>query len=205
MELEFLARDVRRISGVQEDEFPYAAELAVRFIGHERAVLFAPRLVVPACLRETEAGYQILVRPDVLDINFHVAHELGHVAVRVLTRKRLSESDEERAANYFAAAVLAPPSAVARARRHYGERIRPLAKAFGLSQTSAVLRIAEVEQDDRAVVTKTGNVLLRSAGRVSWQSVPVVDFARGRAQVPGLAKRSLRGGIDEGRVAVRVR
>jgi hypothetical protein len=72
-----------------------------------------------------------------------------------------------------------------------------------LSQTATFLRLGEVLRDERAVVTRSGNVLVRTQGAFPWASVPVVDVARGK-RWPGLSRAHLRGGIDDGRVALRV-
>jgi len=81
--------------------------------------------------------------------------------------------------------------------------LRPIAKTFGLSQTATQLRLAEVLGDERAVVTANhANVLVRGRG---WGSVPVLRIAAGQARRPDVAKVTLRGGIDEGRVALRRR
>lgn len=170
-----------------------------------RALAIVPELRNPGYLQWRPDGYRILVRPDNPDLNFTIAHELGHWALRELDSFRGTPAEEERAANYVGAAILAPPRIVARAHRQWGERIRPMARAFGLSQTAMVLRLGEVRQDERAIVTRSGYVLVRSSGAFPWADVPVLDVARGDRRWRGLAKASLRGGIDEGRVALRAR
>lgn len=204
MELELLAREVRRRAGLKDDELELATRIAARVLGPD-AIAFDGAMKGAAYLRRTLDGYQIVVNPGARDVRFHVAHELGEWALRALARFDGSELQRERAANYLAAAILAPDSAVRRAHAAHGERIRALASQFGLSQTSVVLRLAEVNGDERAVVTRTGNVLIRTQGAFPWARVPVVDVARGDARWARLAKSRLRGGIDEGRVALRVR
>lgn len=198
LELEFLAREVRRLARAADDELLCAPEIAVRLLGPD-AVVFGAR-GTPARLD----GDRIVVPPDHPDLNFGIGHELGEVALRDIARYRGPDDERERLANRLGAAILAPPREVARAHRFFGERLRTIARTFGLSQTSIVLRIGEVERDERAVVTRTGNVLVRTTGRVAWQTLPIVEFAKGKTAVPGLAKASLRGGIDEGRTALRV-
>lgn len=204
LELELLAKEVRRRAGLKEDELALATSIAARVLGPE-AVVLDPGMRGPAYLRRTIDGFQIVVNPGARDVRFHVAHEIGEWALRALAKFDGDELQRERAANYLAAAILAPDEAVRRAHAAVGERIRTLATQFGLSQTSVVLRLAEVRGDERAVVTRTGNVLIRTQGAFPWTEVPIVDVARGDARWVGLAKAQLRGGIDEGRVAFRVR
>lgn len=88
-------------------------------------------------------------------------------------------------------------------KKDFTDNIKPLGKRFGLSQTSVHLRLAEVLGDDRALVTANQNhVMSRGDG---WATVPVVGVAHGRVKRPDIAKATLRGGIDEGRIALRRR
>lgn len=204
LELEDIAREIRRRAGLQDDELEYATRIAARVLGPEGLVVDS-QLHGPAYLVRTIDGFQILVNPKGRDVRFSVAHELGEWALKAIANFQGTEEQRERAANYIAAAILAPELAVRRAHRAHGERIRRIADEFGMSQTSIVLRLAEVNGDERAVVTRTGNVLLRSQGAFPWANVPVIDVARGESRWRGLARAELRGGIDEGRVALRVR
>lgn len=204
LELESIAREVRRRAGLADDDVAVATRIAARLLG-PGSVVADRELAGTAYLVRTEHGFQIVVNPNGRDVRFSVAHEIGEWALRTIANFQGPDVERERAANYIAAAVLAPEGAVRRAHERRGERIRTLAREFGLSQTSMVLRLAEVQGDERAVVTRTGNVLLRTRGAFAWASVPVVDVARGAARWCGLAKSRLTGGIDEGRVALRVR
>lgn len=203
LELEYLAAAVRRLAGLTDkDVQPLATKIAVRLLGEDGIVLDR-ELRGPAYLRMREdGGYQIVVRAGLPDVRFAIAHELGHYAIREIAQAELDGVAEEHAANFLAAAILAPPHMIRRVHSFYGERLRTIACTFGLSQTSTVLRIAEVIGDERAVVTRTGNVLARGD---TWATVPVLDYARGRTKWCGLAKAKLRGGIDDGRIAVRVK
>ena len=80
-------------------------------------------------------------------------------------------------------------------RSREGERLR-------ISQTSTVLRLGEVRGDPRAVVTRTGHVFVRNQSPTLTRE-RAAAVAHGRP-VRGVAKARLRGGIDEGRVALRV-
>lgn len=203
LELELLAQEVRRRAGLADDDLALATRIAARVLG-PHAVSLNPQMKGAAYLRRTIDGFQIVVNPGARDVRFHVAHELGEWALRSLAQFSGSEVERERAANYLAAAILAPESAVRRAHAAVGERLKLLAAQFGLSQTSVVLRLAEVHGSERAIVTRTGNVLIRTQGAFPWASVPVLEVARG-TRWAGLSKTELRGGIDEGRVALRVR
>lgn len=204
LELELLAKEVRRRAGLTDDDFELATRIAARVLGPD-AVSVDPELAGVAYLRQSRSGWQIVVNPNTRDVRFHVAHELGEWALRVLAKYQGDEVKRERAANYLAAAILAPEPSVREAYRVHGERVSSLAEHFQLSQTAIVLRLGEVVGDERAVVTKTGNVLVRTQGAFPWDAVPVVDIARGDAKWRGLVKARLQGGIDEGRVALRVR
>jgi len=206
IELEGLAGEVRCRAGLGEMEVALASTIATRILGAD-GVRVSDDLVGPAYLcRRVDGGYQIVVRATVPDIRFAITHELAHYAIRELARAKLESAEEERAANYLAAAILAPPAALRLAHKAHGNTLRalrPLAEAFGLSQTSIHLRLAEVLGDDRALVTANQNHVLSRGSR--WETISAVSVAQGRVQRPDVAKATLRGGIDEGRVALRLR
>jgi hypothetical protein len=197
-DLEQLACEVRRIARLSDEELLLAPEIAGRVLG-PRGVAFGPRGTVAFL-----DGVRIIVPIDHPDLNFAVAHELAEWALAYLARFGGGHVERERAANYVGAAIVAPASAVRRAHAHWGERLRTIAKAFALSQTCAALRLAEVRRDERAIITRSGHVLLRSQGAFPWGDVPVIRVARGVERWRGLTKARLRGGIDEGRIALRV-
>lgn len=200
---ELLATEARAAAGLAPDAFVVVTDLAVALLG-EKAIVVDPELAGTTYLRHLGESYEIVVRLDAPDLRFRLMHEVAHVLIR-RTGVRLSSVDEERFANYVAAAVIAPRDLVKRAHAHFGERPRRLAQLFGLSQTAMVLRLAEVLRDDRAVVTRSGNVLVRTSGAVDWSTIPALKVARGEARWKNLAKARLKGGIDEGRIALRVR
>lgn len=185
------------------NELEIAPVIAERVLGVPLRV--APTLKTRACLAVVDGKYRIYIRSVGPDSNFDVAHELGHYALREIAG--YSGPDEERFANHVAAAILAPGGIVRTVYIKHGalKAIRPLAKAAMLSQTAAQLRLGEVIGDERAVVTKTGNVLVRSRGAFPWSAVTVVNASPGELRALGLAKAALRGGIDTGRVALRAR
>jgi hypothetical protein len=197
-EHERIAREMRERAGMGEADVWLSTEV-MRAIYGRGSIGTIPRMHVPACVIWTEKGPKIIVRAGAVDVNFLVAHELGHVALR-LVHWQGTRDDEESAANAVGAAILAPPTAVRRAHAFYGEKLRPLASCFSISQTSMNLRLGEVIGDDRAVVTKTPRVLKRG-----WATVDDQLLIQWKAEPPppGIAKVALAGKLDEGRVAFR--
>jgi hypothetical protein len=201
LEVERLAADARRVAGVGPCEIVRAPVLIAALLG-ARAVAVAPTLRTSACLTVVDGRYLILLRKISDESNFDMMHEGAHAILRGVVGYR--GPHEERTANALAAAMLASPDAVRRWRgAAEGERLGPLARAFGLSQTGMFLRLGEVRGDERAVVTRSGNVLIRSQGAFPWATAPIADLAQAKARWPSVRKARLRGGIDEGRVTLR--
>jgi hypothetical protein len=203
-DLEMIAGALRDMAGLDEGAMEPVTHTAVRILGPDGVVL-VPSLGHGAFLRRrVDGGYQIAIGDAVPDVRWALAHELGHLGLRTLGKLELPPSEEESAANYIAGALLAPACTFRRAVKHFGgdlTALRPLAKTFGLSQTSAQLRIGEVFNVDRAVVTaKQENVLARGP---RWGRAALTEL---RALSPRrVERRQLRGGIDEGRLAMRPR
>lgn len=198
-DVECLAADARRMAGVGSDEIVRAPVLIAALLGAD-AVAVAPSLRTSACLTVVGGRYRILIREFGSDTNFDLMHEGAHAILRGFLR--YEGGNEERMANALAAALLASPRAVRRWRTNIGEQLGELSSAFGLSQTAMFLRLAEVQGDERAIVTRSGNVIVRSQGAFPWATTPVLD--RSKKPWRGVRKTRLRGGIDEGRVALRV-
>lgn len=192
-QLEAIAETTRVRAGFGADDVPLATEIALRLLGPSRLVYGAPEM--PARLLDG----RIVIPKGHPDLNFAVGHELAHLRLRDEDCLPDDHVERERAANYLAAAMLAPPEQVLRARAHFGERLGTMARLFGLSQTATVLRLGEVVGDDRAVVTRSGNVLAR--GQL-FDAKVAIEIARGWARMSGVRRRHLRGGIDEGRIAL---
>lgn len=204
-QLDLFAERVRQIAGVDEDAIVDAAELAIRLIGPD-SVVIVDSLACGARLRWTPSGYRIELRDGLPDMNFACAHEVAHWALRTL--ERYEGPDEERFANYVGAALLMPRSVVRDGTRFYGrglESVAPLAEAALVSQTAANLRLGEVLRDERAVVTRSGHVLRSAEDAFEEPDRLVVRRARRAPETPGLARANLRGGIDEGRIAIHAR
>lgn len=199
-DVEGLAAAVRRRAGVGDDEIVHAAEIAERVLG-TRVIVAPDSPVSGRLLRHADGRYRVLLREVGPDANFDVAHELGHYALRVLAGYR--GAYEERLASQVGAALIAPPGVVRAARAAHGRfmrPVRPLADVLLLSQTATHLRLGEVLEDGRAVVTRTGNVL-HGDGEFWSEDAALVAVARG-ARRRGIRKARLRGGIDDGRVAI---
>lgn len=193
------------MAGVGPEEIVDAAELALRLIGPESIGIY-DRLPSGARLRRGAKGYEIQLRDGLPDINFACAHELAHWALREIAR--YSGPDEERLANYVGAALLSPRALVRAGAIFYGrklEAVEPLAEATWMSRTAANLRLGEVIGDGRVVVTKSGNVLRSSEASFARPDRDIRADARAAHETPGVARAHLRGGIDDGRVALRER
>lgn len=177
----------------------------MRLIGPE-SVAIVDRLACGARLRWDRDGYVIEIQTGLPDMNFACAHEIAHWALRTL--EGYEGEHEERYANYVGAALLMPRALVRAGLEFYGrklEAVEPMARAVLVSGTAANLRLGEVTADQRVVVTKTGNVLRSSDEAFAEPDVDVRDIARRRGKTPGIVKVALRGGIDEGRVALRAK
>jgi hypothetical protein len=199
MNVEGFAAYLRRKAGIRATELVMAPTIVARLMG-DGALGLAPGLASAACLTAMGGRHVILLREFSHDSNFDIMHECAHWALRVVWGR--PSDDTERNANALAAAILAPPQLLLSAHRKH-RSLQAMSNELMLSQTATFLRLGEVLRDERAVVTRSGNVLVRTQGAFPWASVPVVDVARGR-RWPGLSRAHLRGGIDDGRVALRV-
>lgn len=231
-ELEDLASALRKRAGASVEGQVLATQLAFELLG-PCGLVFNERLR-GAILRRTDLGYQIVVNPNHHDVRFHVAHEIGEWALKVVAPFSGPHEERERCANYIAAALLAPATAVRRMADFVGitaaeeeRRLSAIATHFAISKTSAVIRVAEVTGEPRVVVTRRDNVLVQVDGRLravdasasadrtwrdlvsdgeeQWIQIPVVRLAKSPGSWRGLAKARLRGGIDAGRVALRAK
>lgn len=196
VEIERLAMHVRRGAGYGDDEALDVEAAVLHWLGLPIAT--SPRMTVPGALAMVDGRWQVQIQQRARDPLFVAAHELGHWSFRHVAMPFQSLAAEERAANLFAAILLAPRALVVRAFDHYGEAIGPIAEGIGISQTATVLRLGEVRGEDRAVVTRTEYAHVRGPRMTRERAL---DAARGNA--PGLVTARLRGGIDEGRVAIR--
>lgn len=187
--------------GAEDDAIVSLVDVVTHWMG-PRSIETVDRMVGRAALVTVDGRARIVAHRGAPDLRFAVAHELGHWALRTVARAELGHAEEERAANTFAAALLAPSPLVRAAYELFGERHDVMAERLRISQTSTVLRLGEVSGDPRAVVTRTGHVFVRNQSPTLTRE-RAAAVAHGRP-VRGVAKARLRGGIDEGRVALRV-
>jgi hypothetical protein len=116
--------------------------------------------------------------------HFAIAHEIGHYLLR---RARFVGDDEERAADYLGAALIAPRRAFLAARRAMGDDLPNLARTFGMTETAAALRLGEVCHVPLAVVAPQ-TVRVRGPEEWVWPDESTLRrWARGLAQ-PGIRK-----------------
>lgn len=199
-----MATAVRRRAGLADDDFADAVSITACILG-PTSIVYDPSLAEATYLRRRKDGsFEIALRPGAPDLRFRLLHEVGHVVLGE-AGIRLPFDQEESAANYIAAAVMAPVPLLKRAHSYYGEKLRPIAKTFGMSETATQLRLAEVLGDERGVVTKRGHVFVRSQGAFPWAEVALVAVARGQVIDNRLETAPMRGGIDRGRVALRAK
>lgn len=192
--LEDVAAGLRRRARLRDHEVALAPTIAARILGHDGLRFGAPD-VTP---HYDPTSHRIVVPERYPDLNFAIAHELAEMAFRSEGVAFADYPTKERAANYVAAALLAPPVRVRfEAMRALGD-LRVLASIFHVDQSTIALRLAEVLGEKRAVVTRTNNVLSRGVPT----EIDLVAFARDRrCRLPGLTKTVLTG-RDRGRVAI---
>lgn len=158
-ELEELAEWSYRVGGL-EPLRPTSTLLVVdRFLGRgtRRAVFEVERLAVPA-LVEGKHDPALLIRSG-LDQRTSEWFAATAFARWLLTQQ--DELDGEGSVDFLAACLRAPCSAVERV----GHRYVQVARAFDVSETSAVLRVGEVFQLPVAVIAPGKPIRLRGARR----------------------------------------
>ncbi len=197
-ELEVWAAVVRQRAGLGDDELLLGPAIAARVVGPENVLL--SDCDVGARLE----GRRIVVPKTHPDISFAFCHELAELILLERTEPFDGHAQKERAANYIACAIQAPPATVRLVHAHFGERLATIAQVFGISKTAAHLRLREVLGDEGAIVTRSGNVIVRNPERIDWTRPDMAARSRGREGIRGLRRSLLRGGIDSGRIALRV-
>lgn len=175
-DLERLAKAIRERAGLGADAFVDAVDVTTRIVG-STSIVFDPTVGDATFLRRRrDEHWEIVFGPDATDIRFRLLHETAHVVIDE-EQIQMSREEEERAANYIAAAVMAPPDLVRRAHEHYGEKLAPIARTFGMTLKTTRLRLGEV------------HILLRTQGALPWTDAPVSEIGRLR----GLAKAAIDG------------
>lgn len=189
LELEGIAEAILREGGQETDEAPRLLRLVTAHLGDD-AIEYTPiRLPGDGALIRIYDAWRIYIRRRLTPERraFVIAHELAEWWLKV--RVGYQGEDVEAAANYVAAAVLAPRHAFRLAVEDLGSDFPRLAEAFRVTETHAALREAELARLPRAVVSPA---LVRVRGPEEWvwpaESV-VRRWARGAA--PGLRKTRL--------------
>ncbi len=185
LELEGIAEAAYCSAGL-DPERPHVARLARALLGPE-AIRRGPRpLHGPAALVRVGEEWRIVLARGLppLQAVFAVGHELGHWLLR---QHGYDGDDEERDADYLAAALLAPRSAFLAARRVLRDDLPALAATFGMTETAAALRLGEVCRVPLAVVAPQ---TVRVRGPEGWvwpDEASLRRWARGRP-LPGIRK-----------------
>lgn len=188
LELEGIAESAYEAAGM-DPERPHVTRLARALLG-PNAIQRGPRpLHGPAALVRVGAEWRIILARSLptLYAVFAVGHELGHW---LLARHGYVGDDEERAADFIAAALIAPRRAFRAACRALGDDLVALADAFHMTETGAALRLGEVERRPLAVVAPQR---VRVRGPEEWTWPDEATLRRwARRPAPGLRKVQLR-------------
>lgn len=170
-------------------ERPHVPRLARALLGPD-AIVRGPRpLHAPAALVRVGDAWRIILSRSLLPLYalFAVGHELGHW---LLARHGYDGDDEERAADYLGAALLAPRRAFLAARRALGDDLPALADALSMTETGAALRLGEVLGVPLAVVAPAR---VRVRGPKEWVWPDEGTLRRwARRPAPGVRKTKLR-------------
>src|SRR5688572_15014977 len=178
--------------GDGDTEAPRVLELARRVLGDRSGVVTVHARALPgdAAVAVVNGQQRIFVRRGLEPSRqrWAVAHELGHIALR-LDSSSLANED---ACNAFAAALLAPRRAFQAALRETGMSYTQLARWFVTTESCAALRLGEVTDVPLALVAPA-RVRVRGAD-FSWPT----DLRA--ARVPGVRRATLKD--DRRRVAL---
>jgi hypothetical protein len=170
-----------------DPEHPHITRLARALLG-PTAIQRGPRPVHgPAALIRVGDDWRIVLARSLppLYAVFAVGHELAHW---LLAQHGYDGDDEEAAADYLGAALLAPRRAFLAARRALGDDLPGLAEAFSITETGAALRLGEVLRVPVAVVSP-GLVRVRGPEEWTWPDAATV---RGWASRPIAGLRKVR-------------
>lgn len=191
--LEGLANAAYREANL-DPEHPHVLRVARALLGPD-AIQRGPRPIGgPAALIRVYDSWRIIVGRAVPPryALFAVGHELAHWLLR---RANYDGDDEERAADYLGAALVAPRVAFVRARRCFGDDLPALAEALSMTETGAALRLGEVTRMPLAVVSPA-RVRVRGPDEWAW---PSESTLRGWTRRPAPGIRKVRLTDDRGR------
>lgn len=168
-EADGVARELVSRAGFDPDEPASPLRMARALLEREDAVQWAARAYFPGDgrLEPNADGWIIYLRQKLPRerARFAIAHELAEWALRDLIDEHI-----EDACNAVAAAILMPRRAFLRAVRARGVDLAQLALDFAVDQTSAALRLGEVE---RPVAVRRPGLVRTRAGRIedfAWPS-----------------------------------
>lgn len=198
--LEGLAEGLYREAGLDPAEAASPVDLARSALGDEGVQVVPPGALrfTSAQLATIEGKRRIFVRRgDPAQMTFAIAHELAHWA---LEREGYCEQDEEDAANYLGAALVATRSAFRRTLRAVGEDLGDLAEEFGSTESLCLLRLGETTGRPLALV-RPGLVRVRGQLEFIWPAEETLrGWASGRAPAGVVKTRGIDG--DHRRVAL---
>ena len=187
-DLEGIAAAILREAGLDGTEQPDVAALAACLLGPDGLSFERGGLTRDAMLDAVGDDWVIRARIalPLHRLRFVVCHEIAEWWLS--TRERYQGENIENAANYIAAALIAPPAAFRAALRYHGRDFRALAAAFVASETTIALRDAELHRIARVVVAP--NLRVRGPESFVW---PAERILRGWAAEggPGLARTRL--------------
>lgn len=192
-DLETLAVELYERGG-RDDAEPVFVPRLVRDLWHDPAgVQVVPRHALrfsPAVLAWRNGKPRIYLRAGLSpeDMNFLCGHEFAHWAMRQEGARFATEADEERAADYLGAALVAPRRSVHAALREVGEEPEALASALQSTQSLAMLRVGEVTGRPLALV-RPGVVRVR--GGWEWPGEDTIRRWATRSPPENVRKRPI--------------
>ncbi len=198
--IEALAAEVRHEAGVRGGVVPVAAIVAMRLLGDDAVCLGVAGSAT--CL----AFGRLLVACDHPDINYAVANMLALWVLETHCTFVGTVAETANVAGMLGSALIATPRAVTAAYARHGEAgIPAMAKHFGLSESTMHLRVGEVANDSRAVMTIRNRLVTNDDAEWRTGSVPSLEIARGRTKMPGIRSAKLKGlrAVDRGSVVLR--
>ncbi len=190
-DLESIADALHARAGSEPDDPATPIALARLILGRENLRTVDSRwLKQDGVLCRVHGNWQIWVRRNLPAprLAFVVAHELLELE---LLKAGYTGEDAEQAANYGAAAVLAPRRAFQRALRSIGENLEELAEAFVTTETMAGLRLGEVTGQPIVLLSRS-HYWIRGAEWV-WPNEPTLRRIATRTTLPtGLRRTRLK-------------
>lgn len=190
IKLELLAEDLYKRARLDPTTSASTVRLARVLLG-DTAIELVPRhaLRTPAMLARVGERWRIFVRRPITpqDLAFLCGHELAHWALR---REGYHEPDEEAAADYLGACLVAPRRAFLSALRDRNEDLSELARVFVATESLCALRTGETTGRVLALVSPS-LVRVRGLRPFEWGDEATIRRLARRGG-PGLARTRLR-------------